>query len=79
MVKLLKVIVSIILLVSGSIWLSEMKPAEKQTEMVKETKQGHKQIVWVDGKSLRECMGNEKTINNNTIQCQKGYFKEVIQ
>ncbi|MGZ8225060.1 MAG: hypothetical protein ACXWT3_00285 [Methylococcaceae bacterium] len=33
--------------------------------------------VWVEGKNLRECMGKDKTINNNTVQCQSGYFKEV--
>jgi len=32
--------------------------------------------VWIPGKNLKECMGNEKIINNNTVQCQKGYFKE---
>ena len=32
--------------------------------------------VWVAGKSLKECMGNQKIIDNNTIQCQRGYFKE---
>ncbi len=32
--------------------------------------------VWVAGKSLKECMGNQKIIDNSTIQCQRGYFKE---
>jgi hypothetical protein len=32
--------------------------------------------VWVEGKSLKECMGKSKLINSNTIQCHQGYFKE---
>lgn len=42
----------------------------------REKKEKRKNKVWVEGKSLRECMGGEKTINNNVIMCQSGHFKE---
>ena len=33
--------------------------------------------VWVKGKSLKECMKQDKEINNNTIKCRAGYYKEI--
>lgn len=42
-----------------------------------EKKQERKNKVWVEGKSLRECMGSSNTINNNVVMCQSGYFKEI--
>jgi hypothetical protein len=36
-----------------------------------------KNSVWVEGKSLKDCMGKNKLLNNNTVQCHSGYFKEI--
>ena len=33
--------------------------------------------VWVKGKSLKECLRKDKEINNNTIKCRSGYYKEI--
>ncbi len=29
---------------------------------------------WIPGKSLKECMGSSKEINEQTIKCRKGYW-----
>ena len=44
---------------------------------LKNTEESKKTTVWVEGKSLKECIGKDKLINNNAIQCHNGYFKEV--
>ena len=49
----------------------------------KENKTGEKVVrlfskrVWVNGKSLKECLRKDKEINNNTIKCRSGYYKEI--
>ena len=32
---------------------------------------------WVEGKSLQECLGNSKVINNDTVKCREGYYQEA--
>jgi hypothetical protein len=32
---------------------------------------------WVEGKSLQECLGKSKVINNDTIKCREGYYQNV--
>lgn len=46
-------------------------------KVIGEISKPNKTTVWVNGKSLKECMGENKILNNNTIQCHNGYFKEV--
>ena len=46
-------------------------------ELKKEAEEDQKTKIWVEGKSLKECMGKEKLLNNNTVQCHNGYFKEA--
>lgn len=47
------------------------------TKIIGEISKTNKTTVWVNGKSLKECMGENKVLNNNAIQCHNGYFKEV--
>jgi hypothetical protein len=71
-VKMIKLIIPLIVITamlwaiwgSGHIWGFDRQATAART-------------VWVEGKSLRECMGKEKVANNNTLQCQNGYFKEI--
>jgi len=41
------------------------------------TKRMVKNKVWVNGKTLKECMKGKNEINNNTVKCRSGYFKEI--
>ncbi len=43
---------------------------------IKKWNEPEKSKIWVEGKSLKECMGDKKVLNNNAIQCHNGYFKE---
>lgn len=31
--------------------------------------------IWVQGRSLADCMGKDKRIDNNVVQCHNGYFR----
>lgn len=55
-----------------------IKNIPKVTEIISnKINESPKTKVWVEGKSLKECMGKDKLINNNTVQCHNGYFKEA--
>lgn len=36
-----------------------------------------KKTVWIAGKSLKECMGAKRVINEETFKCRNGYFEEM--
>ncbi len=58
---------------TGKEMLKEINKPEKKRAW----NEPEKSKIWVEGKSLKECMGNQKVLNNNTIQCHNGYFKEA--
>lgn len=33
--------------------------------------------IWINGKSLEECMKYNKELNNNTVKCRSGYYKRI--
>jgi len=40
-------------------------------------KREYSRRVWVEAKTLKECMNGSKIINNNTVKCTNGYYKEI--
>jgi len=40
-------------------------------------KREYSRRVWVKAKTLKECMNGGKVINNNTVECTNGYYKEI--
>jgi len=40
-------------------------------------KREYSRRVWVEARTLKECMGGSKVINNNTVKCTNGYHKEI--
>ena len=36
-----------------------------------------KDKAWVNGRTLKECMKGTNEINNNTVKCRSGYYKEI--
>jgi len=40
-------------------------------------KREYSRRVWVKARTLKECMNGGKVINNNTVECTNGYYKEI--
>jgi hypothetical protein len=55
---------------------SEIKKAFEPMRIIR-PKQWRQDKVWVNGKTLEECMKNKKFIDNNTVNCRNGYYKEI--
>ncbi len=35
------------------------------------------ETIWAKGRSLDECMGPEKMMDENTVKCRSGYYEKV--
>lgn len=52
-----------------------LKPQDQNGIMNQRNIANKHEKIWIAGKPLKECMGTNKKIDNNVIQCHYGYFQ----